>query len=316
MMMTNSSTDRWLLPRRQTEYPGRDVVPEARLHGRREATFLVLAALFLVATSALVVLGTSRVVDVSALVASLGLDVELPLAMLVPLGVVPFAVSFVASALVCQLFGRRRAAVLVGVGLFASLALAALMWLADVIDGGQAFAGSLALTACFIVAHALHLVVFDLLHVRRVFVPLNVASMLAQIAGWTVFGLVLHVSGGVLIDTIAAPTLAALAAGSAACAFGFVLVLSIPAALAGRGLAVALRVGRDELDDIGRDGPEDLDGPAFAAGTGTRRLPAALIVDDDDDQPPVPSRPPRAVTPPPFTSAEMRFFHEGDAIAD
>jgi uncharacterized PurR-regulated membrane protein YhhQ (DUF165 family) len=309
-MMTNSSTDNWLLPRRQTEYPGRDLVPEARLHGRREATFLVLAAMFLVATSALVVLGTSRVIDVAGVLGKLGLDTQLPIAMLVPLGVVPFAVSFVASALVCQLFGRRRAAVLVWVGLLAALVLAGVMRLADLVDGGAAFGTSLALIACYAVAHVLHLVVFDLLHVRRVFLPLNIASLLAQIAGWTVFGLVLHISGGMLIDALPAQTLAALAAGSAICAFVCALVLSIPAALIGRGLAVALRVGREPYDDDDEI-YDDFDEPSIAVGSGARRLPPALIVDDDEPAPR--SHAPRALTPPPFTSAEMRFFTEGDA---
>src|SRR5829696_3922156 len=46
-MPTNSYDDRWLLPRRQTDYPSWDQLPEATVHGRREATYLVLAATFL-----------------------------------------------------------------------------------------------------------------------------------------------------------------------------------------------------------------------------------------------------------------------------
>ncbi|MGH2898564.1 MAG: hypothetical protein ACRDMZ_07805, partial [Solirubrobacteraceae bacterium] len=89
--MADSTQDRWLLPRRQTEYPAWDVLGEARLHGRREATFLALAAIFLVTTASLVVLGASRVVDPSEVLASVAPDRAFPIAMQIPLGVLPFA---------------------------------------------------------------------------------------------------------------------------------------------------------------------------------------------------------------------------------
>lgn len=327
-MSTTSSSDRWLLPRRQTEYPARQLLPEATLHGRREATFLVLAALFLVATSALVLLGTSRVIDVTALIARTGVEVELPIAVLLPLGVVPFALSFIASGLACALFGRRRSAALIWVGLVASLALTGVMRIADLSDGGDAFPIALALTACYLVAHLLHLFVFDLLRGHTMFLRWSVAALLAQGAGWTAFGLVLHLSGGTLMAPVAAPTIAALAAGAAAYSLACVLVLAIPAALVARGLAVALRVGHDlvgadEVDDTGDIAhawpvpaqAQQRGEPAFAKGSVARKLPAALIVDDDDARVPA-HRAPRAATPPPFSSAEMRFFSEGDAILD
>ncbi len=88
-MPTNSHDDRWLLPRRQTDYPTRDLISEAALHGRREATYLALAALFLVATVALIALGTSRPIDLSSMIAAVVPDVELPVAMVLPVGVIP-----------------------------------------------------------------------------------------------------------------------------------------------------------------------------------------------------------------------------------
>src|SRR5262245_25949257 len=105
-MSTYSGRDRWLLPRQQTEYPARALLPEALLHGRREATFLVLAALFFVATTALITLGMTREVDLSALLASISPSIEVPTALLVPLGALPFALALIANALVCELLGR------------------------------------------------------------------------------------------------------------------------------------------------------------------------------------------------------------------
>src|ERR1043165_4783441 len=119
--MADSTQDRWLLPRRQTEYPAWDVLGEARLHGRREATFLTLAAIFLVTTASLVVLGASRVVDPSEVLASIAPDRALPIAMQIPLGVLPFALGSPALPLVGELYGRRRATVLAGIGLVAML---------------------------------------------------------------------------------------------------------------------------------------------------------------------------------------------------
>jgi uncharacterized PurR-regulated membrane protein YhhQ (DUF165 family) len=322
--MNNSTSDRWLLPRHQTEYPARVLLSEATLHGRREATFLALAAMFLVATTVLVVLGTSRTIDVGALLRSANVAVELPIALLVPLGVLPFALSFVASALVCHLFGRRRASALIAVGLVASLALAGLMRGADVIDGGDAFGVSLAFAACYFIAHTFNVLVFDAFHRRGIFLRMNIASLLAQVAGWSAAGLVLYALRGYFIEPMGQQMIMSLTAGAAACSFAVVLVLSIPATLIGRGLAVALRVGDamyddDEDDQLAYDDDRDSRPgvPAFAQGSVARPLPKALIV-DDDQQPHGDAerrRTARGVIQP-FSSAEMRFFSEGDAAQE
>jgi uncharacterized PurR-regulated membrane protein YhhQ (DUF165 family) len=318
-MSTNSCDDRWLLPRRQTEYPARDRLPEETLHGRREATFLALAATFLVATAALIVLGTSRVVDVPALLARNGAG-ELPVALLVPLGAVPFAASFVASALACELFGRRRASALVWAGLVASLALGGLMRAADVIDGGDAFGVSLALAAGYLLAHVTNLGAFDALRRARAgrFVRITIAAAVANVIGWSAFAIVLKVGAGYIVAPLARETIVALALGAAAGSFAAVLVLAVPAVVVARGLAIALRVGPDPLGDdddadYGDDARVDLGAPAwlpaqsgFANGSVARKLPRAVIVEEEEEEAHIK----------PFTSAEMRFFSEGDAVAD
>ena len=302
-MTTSSQRDRWLLPRQQTEYPARDLLSEATLHARREVTFLVLAAMFFVAATALLVLGTSRVIDVPAWLAHVA-ELHVPFALLVPLGVVPLAASFVASAMVCELFGSRRGRLLLAVGLVASIALAGLMHVADRLDGGAAFAVSLALAASFFVAHACHLLAVEAMRRRargRHFILRTItASLFAHTTGWCAFGFVLY--GTTSTSTSA---IAALAIGAAACSVACGLVLVIPAAIATRSLAVALRVGHGLLDDDAEVRPDrPRSEPSFAAGSVARRLPKAVIVDDD--------------TPAlqPFSSAEMRFFTEGDTVYD
>src|SRR5215467_6435790 len=99
--------DRWLLPTRQCELPGRDLVPPSVLHGRRETTFLVLATLFLAATIALPLFAGGTVIDFST---ALGLEPKLEL----PLGVIAFPIALLAGQLACELFGTRRADALAG----------------------------------------------------------------------------------------------------------------------------------------------------------------------------------------------------------
>lgn len=316
-MSIHSYDDRWLLPRHQTEYPGRDLLHESTLHGRREATFLALAAIFLVATTALLVLGASRVVDLGALIAVVAPDLELPIALAAPLGAFAFGPSFIAGALVCELFGRRRAGALISVGLATSVALIGLMGVADRIDGGDAFGMSIALAATYLVAHASNTIVFDALRRRArgrsLFLRLIFAPLAPLFAGWSAFAVVLGAAGTYIFAPVPRETIIALAAGSAAASAACVLVLAIPATLAARALSLVLRVARDpaadddaeEFDDEPAFAPRAVTPPrderALAEGSVARKLPRAVIVDEEDDE------------IPPFTSAEMRFFADGEA---
>lgn len=308
-MSTTSHDDRWLLPRRQTEYPARDLLPEELLHGRREATFLVLVAIFLVGTAALILLGTTRSIDVTPFVTRALPSLDLAAAILVPLGALPFAATFIASSLACELFGRRRAGAIVWVGFAAVLALAGLLRAADVIDGGTAYGAAIALTGCFALGHATNLIAFDALRRRSsgrgTFVRLVVAAAFAQALGWGAFVLIPTLGTGYVYLPLDKDTLLGLAIGGAASSAAVALVLAIPAALACRGLAIALRVGPDPLATDDDDNEEEpLAAYRRAYGSGTRRLPPAMIVDEDVAA--VPSLQP-------YSSAEMRFFADGDA---
>jgi len=127
------------------------------------------------------------------------------------------------------------------------------------------------------------------------------------VLGWSAFAGVLRAGAGIVVPPLAPDTVLALGIGSAACSLALVLLLAIPAALTARALAVALRVGRDMF---ARDRDrETADEPAW-----TRRRPPAMIVEDESE---LEARP-RARRPSlqPFSSAEMRFFSEGDALGD
>jgi uncharacterized PurR-regulated membrane protein YhhQ (DUF165 family) len=333
--MADSTQDRWLLPRRQTEYPAWDVLGEARLHGRREATFLALAAIFLVTTASLVVLGASRIVDPSEVLASVAPDRAFPIAMQIPFGVLPFALGCLALTLVGELYGRRRATVLAGIGLVAMLGLAGLMRLADQVDGSAAtFVPALGFAAGYLVSQLIYVPLFDAMRWRmagrHLWLRLLVLSVVAQLAGWAVYGVATYALASALspdapIDSAA---IIALATGSALYTLAAIAVLTLPVALLARGLALFLRVARhdgDEAADADADAADDDDDAPIELVR--RRLPKAQIVDDaeaapegqiDDEDAPLASRRRRRAVASiqPFSSAEMRFFQEGDQLAE
>ncbi len=241
--------DSWVLPSRQGEYPGRPVLGEAMLHRRRERTFLVLATLFLTATAATVILGTSRVIDVSYAITSMFPDVALPFELALPFGVLAFPMALLSATLVCELYGRRRANALIVMGFIASLALAGLMYAADVMDGVDAsFGSALAFTACYLVAHYSNLVIFDALRHRmdgrHPVLRKMLSTVLAQIGGWAAFAFAAY--GYAVYATGEAPTvanwIASLALTSAVFVAAVALVDLIPFAIAQRSLKDYLRV--------------------------------------------------------------------------
>jgi uncharacterized PurR-regulated membrane protein YhhQ (DUF165 family) len=291
------SEDRWLLPRHQTEYPARDFVSEGTLHARREATFLVLTMLFTVTLSVLLVLGTTRMIDVGSTLASVFPDLELPVAMQLPFGVLPAAAGFFAVLLACELYGRRRASALLWVGGFAAVALVGLARLADVVDGRDAtLPPTGALAAGMMAAHAIGLIVFASLRRRlggrHVVARALLASALAQPAGWAAFGGVLYLAQAQDIEV-----LVAIGLGGTVFTLASMLVLVVPFAISKRVLSLYLRVAR------------------WQDASEVHVLPAALLVEDESVDEPEPRRPrARRASLQAFSPAEQRFFTEGEHL--
>jgi uncharacterized integral membrane protein (TIGR00697 family) len=321
--------DRWLLPSRQREYPSRRVLSEGQLHARREATFLWLAGCFLMAVAVLPVLGMTRVLDLSGLLP----DVELPVALLVPAGVLAFPLSFTAACLVCELWGRRRASAMVVVGTVLDLALLGLLAATDRIADasgqlGDSVAPGLALVAGSFVGHMFNVQAYHALRRqsrgRHLWLRRNVAALLALVSGWVVFALVLYTYAIQVAEQPsddAARQVAALAAGGGVYTFVGALVDTVPLLLAARALVVFLRVGSADGDR------EDYaEGPTAGLAEPAPRRPAALVVETPAPVPPAPPPPPPAAgdsgsdKPRPgriskaFSTVERRFFTEGDEM--
>jgi hypothetical protein len=258
-----STEARWLLPRQQTEYPAKDLVSEAVLHARREATFLVLTTLVLLAVTSLLAFGA--LIDP-------GRWWELPIEVRVPLGALPGPLGLVALMLACELYGRRASA-LVWAAVFACAAMGGLSYVAG------AWVVPLAVTAA--VAHVATLIVYASLRRalggRHVALRAVIAAMIAQGVAWAAFAAVLR-------DDAISP----IALGGAAYGLAATIALAIPLAIAARVLRLYLRVGR----------------------------PAATIDYEEEEVIPLVRRRrmPR-VSLQPFSSAEMRFFSEGDELA-
>jgi uncharacterized PurR-regulated membrane protein YhhQ (DUF165 family) len=275
--------DRWLLPSRQSDLPGRDLLAPSQLHGRREGTFLALASLFLIATLALPLwFASSWVIDLT------GLPINLAGATELSIGVLLFPLALLVGQLVSELYGTRRAGMLVLAATVASLAVIGGEWLT--IDG-YPLALALALVACTTVTNAVNVLVFATarraMDGRALALRSFVATPVALLAGWSAFTLAWIAIGLELDDAIA------LASTPCMYALACALVGALPLVIARGAFGTYLRIA----------GPlHDHSAPV------RRRLPPALIIDD--------SQPVRRVPFNPYTTGELRFFEEGDELAN
>lgn len=232
----STTRDRWLLPRHQTEYPTWDLVAEEKLHGRREATFLVLAACVAIAAAALFAFGGQ--IDLAASVATFAPDVALP-PLVVAIGAVPAAFGIAALLLACELYGRRRATALLVAGVVVAGAIAGLALFA----GSLAVPTAIAFGAFYVVAQAASLAMFGGNTGKRLWLRAPAAIVFGTCVGWLACGAAMYA----LVADPDLDAILALAGGSAVFTVACALALALPLALVARGLALFLRVARSEL---------------------------------------------------------------------
>lgn len=293
--MAVGTHDRWLVPTRQCELPGRDLVAAAVLHARRESTFLVLASLVLTATIALPLFVHGAVVVDLATALQLAQPAELSF------GVVVFPISLLAAQLVCEVFGARRTYVVVLMAVLAGIATFALAFTSATLTP---VALPLALVSYGTVAHATNALVFS--GIRRAlrgyhFVLRSLLSVaIALVIGELAFLFVMTDRGQ---DMAQARTMA-LVAALYTC--GIAAAAALPLWVTRRVLGVYLRVGR--TDNVA------IDHSAGAPVATRRKLPPALIVDDQTGEPATPRRAARPSLQP-FTNSEIAFFREGEELS-
>ena len=90
---------------------------------RREIVFIILAGLFLGTLAILNILGISRQIDLSFNIGS----VKIPFVVFV--GVLPYPLTFLCTDFISELYGKRRANMLVWVGLLLNIWVLFILWL-------------------------------------------------------------------------------------------------------------------------------------------------------------------------------------------
>ena len=94
---------------------------------RREVVFVILSGLFLGTLAVLNILGISRQIDLSFNIGS----AKIPFVVFV--GVLPYPITFLCTDFISELYGKRRANVVVWVGLVLNLWVLFILWLGGVL---------------------------------------------------------------------------------------------------------------------------------------------------------------------------------------
>lgn len=107
---------------------------------RREVVFLLLAGIFLGTLAMLNILGISRFIDLSFTVG----EWEIPF--LLAVGVLPYPITFLCTDLIGELYGRKRANMVVWVGLVLNIWVLFILWLGGVLDAPEGLSSTERLT--------------------------------------------------------------------------------------------------------------------------------------------------------------------------
>jgi len=105
--------------------------PSPEIMQRRERVFLILAGLFLGTLAMLNILGISRFIKLFTLHFESTGDIVFAVA----IGVLPYPLTFLATDLISELYGRKRANFVVFVGLILNLWVVFIMWLGGIMPG-------------------------------------------------------------------------------------------------------------------------------------------------------------------------------------
>lgn len=121
------------LPTHQHRYEGLDELPTLILHRRRESLFLLLAGLFLGTLAMLNILGITRFIKLL----EIDFDSATPgsTVFAVAIGVLPYPLTFLCTDFISELYGRRRANMVVWVGLILNFWVMFILWIGGALPG-------------------------------------------------------------------------------------------------------------------------------------------------------------------------------------
>lgn len=103
-----------------------DATIASKIKHRREYTFLALVGLFLGSLTMLNILGISRFIDLSHW---FGIPADSPLRFSLAIGVLAYPVTFLCTDFISEIFGRRRANMVVWIGLGLNAWVLFILWL-------------------------------------------------------------------------------------------------------------------------------------------------------------------------------------------
>lgn len=121
------------LPTQQHRYAGLPELSPAQLHVRRERWFLLFAGLFLGTLAMLNILGITRFIKLF----EIDFDAATPgkTAFAVAVGVLPYPITFLCTDFISELWGRKRANLVVMIGLLLNLWVVFILWLGSALPG-------------------------------------------------------------------------------------------------------------------------------------------------------------------------------------
>jgi uncharacterized PurR-regulated membrane protein YhhQ (DUF165 family) len=124
------------LPSLQHPYPDLTELSQAELYRRRESVFLLLAGLFLGTLTMLNILGITRFIKLF----EIDFDEATPGATVfaVAVGVLPYPLTFLCTDFISELYGRKRASLLVWIGFVLNLWVVLILWAGGVLPGWEA----------------------------------------------------------------------------------------------------------------------------------------------------------------------------------
>lgn len=119
-----------LLPSVQHTYSNRRRLGEAQLYARRETVFLMLAGLFLGSLAMLNLLGVTRFIALASWSEGSGLSLGTwgEISFVIAVGVLPYPITFLCTDFISELYGRKRATLVVYVGLLINGWVLLVLW--------------------------------------------------------------------------------------------------------------------------------------------------------------------------------------------
>ncbi len=142
---------------------------------RSDKVFLLLTGLFLGSLTLLNILGTSRFIELSFPF----LGVQIPF--IIAIGVLPYPITFLCTDLISELFGRKKANLVVWMGLILNIWVIFIVWIAGYINAPQELVnGELPIIIkdnIPIVPHG-----YEFYHIRKLTLGATLASMVAYMA--------------------------------------------------------------------------------------------------------------------------------------